>query len=297
MTHILVRKLLRDVRLSLILVCVLLAAFQLLWARVSDRIAGTGQLLDFFRNQGLPVDQLRVTFFQGPGQIVQALIGGANIRIDHALDMISIAYVHPLTQIILCVWAIGRASGAIAGEIDRGTMELLLAQPIRRSQVILAHLWIDVITIPILCLSIWAGTCVGVSLVGFVDHPQPNLRVDPLVFGPALLNVAVLVFAVSGLTMWISSASRFRWRALGLAVLIALIQFLINVIGQLWSPAEALRPLTVFHHYQPQPIILQANWYQDGEIWLRLCVLALAGTIGYALAWWTFCKRDLPAPL
>ena len=52
-----------------------------------------------------------------------------------------------------------------------------------------------------------------------------------------------------------------------------------------------------FHYYQPQPIILQTDWFRHGETWLRLGVLAAVGTLGYALALWTFCKRDLPAPL
>src|SRR5207302_8102970 len=133
------------------------------------------------------IEQIRATVFQGPGQILQALIGGDNIRIDYALDMVSVGYVHPLTQTILCVWAIGRAAGAIAGEIDRGTMELLLAQPIRRSQVVLAHLCVDILTIPVLCLSMWAGTWLGASLVGFVGNPQETLAVNPWVFGPVLV--------------------------------------------------------------------------------------------------------------
>ena len=78
-----------------------------------------------------------------------------------ARDVLSIGYVHPLTQTILCVWVIGRAAGAIAGEIDRGTMELLQAQPLPRYRVILAHLGVDVLTIPLLCLCVWAGNWRG----------------------------------------------------------------------------------------------------------------------------------------
>jgi ABC-2 type transport system permease protein len=295
--RILILKLLRDVRTSLLVICALLAAFQLLWARVTERIAGEGQILDSFRHIGLPVEKLQELVFQGPGQIIQALVGGDKVRIDHALDMISIAYMHPLTQTILCIWAVGRASGAIAGEIDRGTMELLLAQPIRRSQVVLAHAVVDLLTIPVVCFGLWGGTWLGVTLVGFNGHPQVNLHVNPLAFVPCLLDVALLVFAMSGVTIWLSALGRFRWRVLGVAVLVALVQFLINVIGQLWSPAEPLRPFTIFYYYQPQPMILNSDWYQHGEIWLRLGVLAAVGVTGYVLALVTFCRRDLPAPL
>jgi ABC-2 type transport system permease protein len=213
------------------------------------------------------------------------------------MDMLSIGYVHPLTQTILCIWAIGRAAGAIAGEIDRGTMELLLAQPISRSKVLAAHLSIDAVAIPILCLSMWVGTFVGTWLVGLRDHVNPLLRTDSGRFVPALLNVAALVFAVSGVTMWLSAAGRFRSRVLGLAVLLALLQFLVNVIGQLWSVLETCRPFTVFYYYQPQAIILDLAWYEHKEIWLRLGVLLGVGSAGYGLAWLTFCRRDLPAPL
>jgi len=126
-------------------------------------------------------------------------------------------------------------------------------------------------------------------------------------FGPALWNVGALVFAMSGYTMWLSAHGRFRGRVLGLAVLITLLQFLVNVVGQLWSAIEPLRPLTVFYYYQPQQIMLQHRWTVDlhglgnsGQALASvnvIVVLFAGGLAGYALALWKFCYRDLPAPL
>jgi beta-exotoxin I transport system permease protein len=295
MTRTLVLKLLRDYRVGLPVVALLLFLFQLLWSVVAKRIST--EVLREFSQRGIDLDMLGNIIFQGPGKIIQSLLGGADIRLDHTQDMLSMAYVHPLTQIILCVWAIGRASGSIAGELDRGTMELLLAQPIRRGQIILAHFLIDIITIPVVCLSMWAGTFVGAHLVGLTGATDPKLQVHLAKFGPALFNVGLLVFAVSGITMAISAAGRYRGRVLGGAVLLALLQFLVNVIGQLWSPMEPLRPYTVFYWYQPQPIILEVDWTVHREIWEGFAVLAAVGTAGYALALWRFTRRDLPAPL
>jgi ABC-2 type transport system permease protein len=297
MTWVLVRKLLRDIRVFLIVVAILLAAFQMLWARVTYQISHE---LPKLLEKSIPggAEQFFDSLFeQGPAKIVQTLIGGGTIKLTRGLDTLSVGYVHPLTLIILSVWAIGRASAAIAGEIDRGTMELLLAQPISRSRIILSHFLVDVLTIPILCLSMWLGTWAGTCLVGLKNHPSPILRAEPWPFFPALLNVAVLIFATSGSTLLLSAAGRFRSRVLGLAVLLALVQFLINVIGQLWGPLEHLRPLTFYFYYQPQPIIVDPAWYEKAVIWGRLAVLLAVGSAGYLLAWWTFCKRDLPAPL
>jgi ABC-2 type transport system permease protein len=319
----LLAKLLRDVRLPLCGVLLLLAGFECLWVKITQRIAG--QLLPLLMGlaSAWPISRSEVesTLFEGPGKIMRTLMGGENINLERAMDMLSVGYVHPLVITILCIWAIGRSSGAIAGEIDRGTMELLLAQPIRRSLLILAHFCIDLLTIPLLCLSMWAGTFFGVFLVGPIElsgedlkrFPFPvsvnpeSLRLDPAAFGPGLWNVAALVFAVSGYTLWLSAAGRFRWKVLGLAVFITLLQFLINVVGQLWDAVGVLRPFTVFYYYQPQQIVLGHRWSVDlGTVWNNghplyalnvLAVLIAVGVIGYGMALWTFLRRDLPAPL
>jgi ABC-2 type transport system permease protein len=301
MTGTLVRKLCRDVRLALVIVALLLAAFQCLWVKIVERLSGHLLPMLMWLAGGRNVSGVEVErfIFQGPGRILQTLMGGQEISLFRPTDMLSIGYVHPLVQTILCVWAIGRASGAVAGEIDRGTMELLLAQPLPRYRLILAHLVVDGLTIPLLCLSLWAGNWLGAWLVGVLEigaaRESSRLLVDPRIFAPALVSVAALLFAVSGYTMWLSARGRFRGRVLGLAVLITLLQFLINAVGQLWDAVAWLRPYTVFFYYQPQRAILGRGTLADDLA--SAGVLFAVGAAGYALALWTFCRRDLPAPL
>ncbi len=381
----LVFKLLRDLRVPLIVVCLLLALFQVLWTRITSRI--TGELVPAF-SQEMPLQKIKERIFEGPGKLMQTFMGGETIHIERAMDILSIGYVHPAMLVVFCIWSIGRASGAIAGEIDRGTMELLLAQPIPRYRIVLAHLTVDGIVIAILCLSLWTGSWIGAWLftpiqpaeadpMPILEPPadsryrelfeeleaarkrgqKPNLmqvlpqiiklqqedkgpadekemmriavhllqqrlketnpideaqrrellRVEPLAFGPSLVSVAAMLFAISGYTMWLSARGRFRWRVMGLAVLITLVQFLVNLLGQLWETMEWLRPFTVFYYYQPQQIILNRNWMVEmGTAWNHgrplfgvpgALVLFLVGATGYALAFRVFCKRDLPAPL
>jgi ABC-2 type transport system permease protein len=337
MTYVLVRKLLRDVRVPLLVVGLLLGAFQGLWIRITARILGdiSPFLVSVAENAGKTVQDIEEQVFKGPGQMVRAMIGGEGVNLQRAMDMASIGYVHPLVQTIFCIWAIGRASGAIAGEIDRGTMELLLAQPLARYRLVMAHLLVDTITIPILCLCLWTGTCVGTWIVGeikpekveikppddlplivkiFMKKPPPEteesrqrekerLAIHPTQFLPALPVAAGLIFAISGYTMWLSSAGRFRWRVMGWSVLITLLQFLINVLGQMWEVIAPLRPLTIFYYYQPQPAILGHGYWITLREWgfttpiPSLAVLYTVGLIGYAMALWTFTRRDLPAPL
>ena len=297
MTWALVRKLLRDIRTAWIVVAALLFLFQILWARIAQRIT---DLIAQFNIFGITPDQLTGMVLQKndlPGQMVQSIIGGEDIELNKAGDFMSISYVHPLVLTILCIWALGRAANAIAGEIDRGTMELLLAQPIRRTQIVLAHLLVDAIVFPSLCAAIWLGTYCGTWWMG-LQAATGMQHVEPLRFLPALPCVIGLLFAVSGVTIAISAMGRSRARVWGWAVSVFLGMFLVNVLGQIWENVLGwLRPFTIYYHYLPQNMIRHDDWYARETVWLHLGVLFGVGTAGYLFAWIGFCRRDLPAPL
>ena len=303
-----IRKLLRDVRVSLIVVCLILGAFQCLWAKIIERVTAQllPQLLWLGAGRNVTAEQIEKTIFDGPGKVTRTLMGGESVSLFRTQDMMTVGFVHPVMLTLFCIWAIGRASGAVAGELDRGTMELLLAQPVPRSRLILAHFLVELLTLPLLCLSLFAGIAIGIHVVHLTDVGDQTRLLDPWTFAPALWNVAALVFAVSGITMWLSASGRFRWRVLGTAVFVTLLQFLVNAIGQLWEATAFLRPLTVFYYYQPQQIILKQKWTVDFAVWNDgqplsdvpvLAVLLGLGAVGYLLAWWTLERRDLPAPL
>ncbi len=308
MTFVLVRKLLRDIRVPLLVVALLLLGFECLWSKVTQRI--TDELIPQIQ-KFVKLADLTGILFHGSGKLLQTIMGGERIRLDHIADMLSVGLVHPLTITIIGVWAVGRATGAIAGEIDRGTMELILAQPLARFRLVLAHFLVDCVVIPVLCLAAWAGLWLGVWIVGCLEVGAPvdtsEPVVDPMHFGPALWNMGALMFAISGYTMWLSALGRQRGKVMGLAVLISLLQFILNVIGQLWDTVSRFRIFNVFYYYQPQQIALSGKWTVSvsapwlggpslGEVHV-LVVLGAVGAIGYGLALWTFCRRDVPAPL
>ncbi len=322
MTFVLIRKLLRDVRIPWLIVALLLFLFQLLWARITQRV--TTQILPMLAQLDATPQFIRDTLFpktELPGQMVQAIMGGEDIRIENGADLMSISYVHPIVITILGIWAIGRATNAIAGEIDRGTMELLLAQPIRRSAIILSHLIVDAIAFPTICIVMWLGTYCGTWWMELQNPPdaaailksskrpalpvteeslqkaRQALTVDPFVFLRALPFVAGLLFGISGLTIAMSAMGRSRAIIWGCAVSLFLAMFLVNIFGQIWPEwLYWLRLATVYYHYQPQLMILRDGW-RSAPAWGHLAVLLGFGAGGYAFAWIYFTRRDLPAPL
>lgn len=326
MTFILVRKLLRDVRPALIAVCLILFLFAGLWVKITQRV--TAEITPFFntvaRVAKLPPKLFEDVLFKGPGKVSQAVLGGADLRFERPMDFLAVGLLHPVVIILGSIWAVGRAGGAIAGELDRGTMELLLSQPVPRNRLILAHLIVDAIVIPLVCLAFFAGTQFGIWAVGPFEIDYTTVKealgreAPPAVIAtlnipsepermeisggaqfPALFNLAALMFSLSGITLAISSCGRSRWKVIGYSVLVGLIMFIVNVLGQLWDAAAFLRPISVYYYYQPQKIMLRDEWTTllAGVQVPAVGMLFLAGAAGYAIALRVFTKRDLPAPL
>jgi ABC-2 type transport system permease protein len=291
MTFILIRKLLRDIRPALIVVCIVLFVFAAFWVKIAQRV--TSEIAPVFNSVALLVGDQKLfqdVLFKGPGKVSQAALGWGDLNFEKPNDFLAMGMLHPIVLTLAVVWAVGRAAGAVAGEIDRGTMELLLSQPVPRNRLILAHLLVDLAVLPAICLAFFLGTQFGLAVVGdFVpdyaalknlkrpdgkaipfpipDHPEP-LPVSGLGEAAGLANTVALMFAVSGVTIAISSAGRSRWKVTGFAVLTVVVMFVANTIGQLWDPAGWVRPFTLFFYYQPQKAMLDGNWLVDlGAAW------------------------------
>lgn len=315
MTLVLVRKLLRDLRMPLAAVMILLFLFSVLWVKIAQRV--TTEIAPFFNGVAsiskLNPKVFEKVLFKGPGRVSQAVMGGAEVRFENPTDFIAVELLHPVVLALASLWAVSRAAGAVAGELDRGTLELLLSQPVPRNRLVLAHFIVDLIVIPLFCASVLAGTQAGLALAGpfEVDYsslddlklpmPLPKgpdvLPVDAIGQWAALVNLAGLMFAISGITLLISSLNRSRWRAMGFAGLIVLGMFIVNVVGQLWDSAAVLRPFSLFYYYQPQKIWLKNDWLIEGTAIPVLAVLTAVGIGGYAFGVKMLASRDLPAPL
>ena len=328
MTLILVRKLLRDIRWPLLVVWLILFTFSALWVKIAHSV--TTEIAPFFNTLGelAKIGNVKETYdkvvFAGPGKVSQAVLGGSNINFNNPLDFLAVQMLHPVVMVLACLWGIGRAAGAISGELEKGTMELLLSQPVPRDRLIFAHLIVDLLAIPLICTAPVLGTQFGLWVVGefVVDYStiakaglpgvDPKRAVETLKFSAlgqwgAVVGLMALMFAISGLTMLFSACGRSRWRVIGWAVLTILIMFILNVLGQIWVDIAFLRPLSVFYYYQPQNIWLHNQWLLDlGEVWNggqpmfqipAIPLLFAVGTAGYLAALRVFTKRDLPSPL
>lgn len=318
--------------------CCILAGFGIIWARVLQRTLE--QVAPFFRmlaNQsGMHSKDIESVIFDGPAKMLRTLIGGERVNLENAMDLLSVALVHPLLVGLIGMWAIGRGT-ALVGELDRGTLELLLSQPVSRRMVNFSQMVFDILCWPILALALCGGLSFGVwsinpiqekpippELLRKMDSARPWwLRVETLVtraqkdpapgrqdrmklrptqFLRAAPAVAGLGFALSGLSFALASFGRSRIKLLGILATVFFLMYLANLLAQLFEPMAWIRPLTVFYYYHPQEMALGLSSWVELREWgggqvPGILVLGLVGLAGYGVGSWQMARRDLPVPV
>lgn len=223
-------------------------------------------------------------------------------QIATTVGRIALAYDDPLVLLVITVWAIGRGSDAVSGELGRGTMEMLLAQPVRRSGVLWSQALMTILGGALLATMAWLGTFVGLLTIPLEDE------VSAWVFVPAALNVFSLTVFLAGISTLASSWDRYRWRTIGVVGAFYVIQMIFKVIARAVKNWRWLENGTVFTLFEPQRLVSDSahawtlSYVNDqgqfalGGLGYDAMLLGL-GLLAYFLATVIFCRRDLPAPL
>jgi len=197
---------------------------------------------------------------------------------------IALGYLHPISIILVSIFAIGFATAAVAGERERGTLEVLLARPISRRRVYATLLLAALVFIGMILLAASLGTLIGSAIAGVLDQ-LPIGRL-PLVWLNGLLLWGA--FAAIGLAASVSF-DRFA-PAIGATLAIVIVSYFLYVLGSLWPDAKGLEPYSLFHYLTTRDIL-------DGTTDLvGFGLLAAVGAIAIVYAVVEFPRRDLAAP-
>jgi ABC-2 type transport system permease protein len=197
---------------------------------------------------------------------------------------IALGFIHPISIILVAIFAVGFATSAVAGERQRGTLEVILARPVSRRTVYATLLVALVLFIAVVLGASIVGTIVGVTVVGIGDE----LAFDRL---PLLWLNGVLLWVAFGAIGLAASVSFDRLTpALGITLAIVVVSYFLEVLGSLWPDAQPLQPYSLFHYLAARDVL-------NGVVSTGGLAL-LAGVAASAIAWAlvVFPRRDLAAP-
>jgi ABC-2 type transport system permease protein len=216
----------------------------------------------------------------GPQEVQAAL---RLLGIDPLAAWVTVGQEHPLYLGAATLFLVGGGVRAIAGELEGGTLELVLSRPLSRTRYLLS--WIAVL-VPGAAL-IALSYALGCILAWEVFHPADG-HLEPWAMLASAVYTTLLLAAIAGTGLLASALSSERGRALAWAAGIVIGSYAWNF---LFSLVDALRPLarvSPWWYYAPGSVI-EGGAFPWADAALLLAIVLATG----ALSLWIFVRRDL----
>ncbi|HPM24264.1 MAG TPA: ABC transporter permease subunit [Phycisphaerae bacterium] len=191
---------------------------------------------------------------------------------------------HPLLYAFAWTLLLTIGSGVIAGEIDRGTADLLLTLPVSRAQIYVSTSVAWVVAAVLVSFAPMLGLWLGERLCP-LHEPLALRRLWPLA-----VNFLALNLSVGAVTMLVSSLVSRRGTAVGILLAGLLASDLMNFLSQFWESVRPFSFLGFLHYYRLLPVV-RSGEFPAGDI----AVLLAIGLGAWSAGLWHFGRRDIPA--
>jgi ABC-2 type transport system permease protein len=187
-----------------------------------------------------------------------------------------------LWPVVAAVAAIALATRPVAGDLDRGFLEIALSTPFSRARYLATAIAGQAVAIAVLALATVGGMLLGGTVVG-----------APFDAGRFLL-AAVHAFAfgivIAAVTTLLAVAVLDRGRAAGIATALVLGTYLLDAAAKVWTGLGTVAEISPFHHFVTRPII------DDGTFpTADFVLLVVVAVVAWAAAIALFRRRDLAA--
>ncbi len=211
---------------------------------------------------------------------VRVFLGEELVANLSARGFLGFGWVHPFPLILLAAWVVRVAAGALAGEMGRGTMDLVASRAVRRSAQVTAAALAVGAGAAVIAAAGWAGTALGLAL-----RPLPGVRALDLL--PVAAMSALLSAGAGAVCLLVSAARREGGAAISWCAGLLACSYVLDYLARVWTTIASLRPLSSFRYYEPQRIL------REGVASADVAVLAAVGAAGLLLAYAVFARRDL----
>ncbi|OHB80508.1 MAG: hypothetical protein A2Z25_04745 [Planctomycetes bacterium RBG_16_55_9] len=213
---------------------------------------------------------------------IKAFLGGDILQAGNISGLIAIGYQDPLILLLYMLYAVGVPTALLAGEVQRGTMELILSRQTTKMHVYICAGLITVVGMYALVLVMFLGTVAATNLYHF--YQQVPLHS----FFKLAINGGILASAVGGIALLAAACFR-RGAAVSVTVAYLVVNYFISIITKWWPRMEWLNPATIFNYVDGPRIFGEPAWPID-DICVLIALLVVS-TVAGGVIWW---RRDLP---
>jgi ABC-type transport system involved in multi-copper enzyme maturation permease subunit len=214
--------------------------------------------------------------------IVRTAIGGDLVESGSMTALLTVGYQHPLVMFLYLLYAVGVPAGLLTGEIQRGTMELILSRPITKTQVYICAAILTLVGLFGLISMMFLGTVASVNIYTFNEPVALDIFLR-------LSACAALLAGSFGAFSLLCAASFARlYLAGGIAAGFLTLNYFIAIVSEWWPRVHFLHKATLFY------LVYYSNlWYAwplENMAWLGGILIALVILGG--IIWRC---RDLPS--
>ncbi len=177
--------------------------------------------------------------------------------------------------LLLVVLAIGRGANAIAGEEERGTLDLVLATPVSRARVVVEKAAALVAVVALVATALWV--VLAASATAF-DLDVPLARLAAAVGATALLAVVFGTVALAA-----GAAFGRRGLAVGFATSVAAATFVLESLARIVDALEPWRWVSPFAYYRDADPLARGLPVHETLVLVAIAlVVAALGIAGFA---------------
>lgn len=214
--------------------------------------------------------------------IVKSALGGEALQVGNLSGLIAIGYNHPLVLILYMLFAVGTPTGMLAGEVQSGTMELILSRSTTKTQVYICAGLLTLAGMFALVIVMFLGTVVATNIY---DFGEP-IALYP--FFQTAINGGLLASAIGAISLLTAASFCRRGTAVGVAVAYIVVNYFVDLISEWWPIMKSLEPWTVFYYVNFHKIFIEQVW-PTSEMFVLIMIIISAFTVG-AIIWH---RRDL----
>jgi ABC-2 type transport system permease protein len=183
------------------------------------------------------------------------------------------------TPLILGIFIASMAGGLLAGDEEKGTLDLVLSHPISRAQLFVGRVGAFLSAILAILFVIWLTLIILIqgTLLG---------EISPAEMALPLLSLAGLLAFFGALALLLSLLLPSQRAATMLTSLLLFSSFFLNGMARIDQNLEPLEPYSPYYYYQGGYALNEMNWG-----WLGV-LTGVAGLMIF-LAWRRFERRDI----
>ncbi len=257
---------LRDRRIFIIVFCV--AAIATMWMYIA--------LFPSMQQQSATLNE---AFKSYPESLMKAF-GIESLTFNRIENFIAMEYFSIIWPLMAIFLGISLASGAVAREVEKGTIELVLARPVSRLKLFGSR-YLAGLSALVLFTLLSTFCVIPIAAIHHVDYALRNfvtVAILGLLFAWATFSLSMMLSA------FFSDKGKVSMSVGGLLVLM----YVLNIVAALKANLKDLQYASFFHYFASSNALIK-NMLTVESVWVFIAVAVVCTAIGS----WRFKQRDV----